>query len=96
MDAPRPVAFGAGVSFYVYILQSSRGDYYIGHTQDPAERLRRHQSGRGNYTKSRGPWQLVYTECFETRSQAMTRERALKEKHSHGYLAKLIVGWVQG
>ncbi|NWG14593.1 MAG: GIY-YIG nuclease family protein [Acidobacteria bacterium] len=67
---------------YVYILQSlADGRYYIGQTSDLQNRLQRHNAGRCSFTRSRGPWQLVHSETFTSRAEAMRRERQLK-KHS--------------
>ena len=77
--------------FIVYILFSSKVDqYYVGHTQNMEDRLFRHNSGRSLSTKKGKPWNLVYTETFETRSEAMLRERAIKKMKSRTYLEQLI------
>ncbi|PIY92643.1 MAG: endonuclease, partial [Candidatus Magasanikbacteria bacterium CG_4_10_14_0_8_um_filter_42_12] len=57
--------------YYVYILQSTVTDrYYVGHTQDIQNRLDRHNKKRVRSTKSGVPWKLVYTELFNTKSDA--------------------------
>jgi len=39
-----------------------------------------HNSGRGaKYTRSRLPVELVFAECFSTKSEALKREAALKK-----------------
>ena len=77
--------------FIVYILFSSKVDqYYVGHTQNIDDRLSRHNSGRSLSTKKGKPWNLVYTETFETRSEAMLREKAIKKMKSRTYLEQLI------
>jgi putative endonuclease len=77
--------------FIVYILFSSKVDqYYVGHTQNIEDRLSRHNSGRSLSTKKGKPWNLVYTETFETRSEAMLREKAIKKMKSRTYLEQLI------
>ena len=77
--------------FIVYILYSSNVDqYYVGHTQNMEDRLSRHNSGRSLSTKKGKPWNLVYTETFETRSEAMLREKAIKKMKSRTYLELLI------
>ena len=64
--------------FFVYILQYPLGRLYIGQTSDLQLRLRRHNEGKVFSTKDGGPWQLIYSESFATRSAAMTQERRLK------------------
>ena len=65
--------------FKVYILRSQLTEkYYIGQTKDLAKRLEWHNSQRARWTKRFQPWEIVYTESFETRSEAVIRERVLK------------------
>jgi putative endonuclease len=79
------------MSYSVYILKSERtGKYYIGSTGDLKSRLRRHNQGRSTYTKRGIPWQVVYTEQFETRADAVKRERQIKKRKSVAYLKQLI------
>ncbi len=68
--------------FYVYILLSEKtGKFYIGSTGDLEDRLFRHNSGWSKSTKSGRPWQLVYSETFSTRSEAMNvRKKSKVEK----------------
>ncbi len=64
--------------FYVYVLKS-KNDYsqYIGLSQNVEEGLEEHNTGRVNSTKSKRPWQLVYTESFTARLEARKREKYL-------------------
>jgi len=51
-----------------------------GYTTDPCRRTAQHNSGRGaKFTRSRLPVALVYIESFDTKSQALKREAALKK-----------------
>ncbi|MBI3115681.1 MAG: GIY-YIG nuclease family protein [Candidatus Kerfeldbacteria bacterium] len=69
----------AYMSFTVYILQSTKTKrYYTGVTSDLGKRLQRHNTGRNTSTRGRGPWKIVYQEAFETKSQALKRERQIK------------------
>ena len=78
--------------FKVYILYSSQIDqYYVGHTQDIEDRLMRHNSGSSLSTKKGKPWILMYTESFDTRSEAMIREKAIKKMKSRAYIEQLIL-----
>ncbi len=71
------------MAYFAYILRCSDGTFYSGYTTDPAKRESAHNEGRGaKYTRSRRPVKLVYFESFESKSQAMKREAALK-KLSH-------------
>ena len=76
--------------YWVYILQSeSSGRYYVGHTNNLDDRLRRHTEGRTAANRGRGPWRLVYREEFPTRQAAAAREQAIKNRKSRQYIAAL-------
>ncbi len=65
--------------YYTYILECADGTYYTGYTDDIEKRERVHNSGKGaKYTRSRLPVKVVYTEEYETKSEAMKREAAIK------------------
>lgn len=65
--------------FYVYVLKSTTAKkHYIGQTSDLQKRLQEHNSGESKYTSAYIPWELVYSEEYETRSEAMKREKYLK------------------
>jgi len=66
--------------YYVYILKSKKdGNLYIGQTSNLSQRLECHNSGRIKSTKRRAPFQLIHVEEFQTRGEAMKREKALKD-----------------
>ena len=65
---------------YVYILRCADGTLYCGWTTDPEKRLKAHNAGKGaKYTRSRGPCEIVYLESFNSKSDAMKREYAIKQ-----------------
>jgi len=64
--------------YQVYILKNEGGWLYVGHTGDLMERVKRHNNGEVRSTRNRGPFHLIYSEEFNTRSEAMRRERYLK------------------
>ena len=64
---------------YAYLLKCIDGSLYAGWTNDPERRLKAHNNGTASkYTRSRRPVEMVYIEEFETKSEAMKREAALK------------------
>lgn len=64
---------------YTYIVECSDGTLYTGWTNNLERRLEAHNSGKGaKYTKTRRPVKIVYTETFETKEEAMSREFAIK------------------
>jgi len=77
--------------FYVYILYSVVADrYYIGQTSNLEQRLERHNKGENRYTKFGIPWKLVYKEGFQTKAEAMEREKKLKSAKNREYLRRVI------
>ena len=73
--------------FFVYVLLSeATGKLYIGQTQHLEKRLFAHNNGFSRYTKGKGPWKIVYKEQYETRKEAILRERFLKSGKGREYL----------
>ncbi|WP_033826359.1 GIY-YIG nuclease family protein [Bacillus andreraoultii] len=66
--------------FYFYVLECADGSFYGGYSVDVKRRLQEHNSGKGaKYTRSRTPVKLLYYECFETKSKAMSAEYHFKK-----------------
>ena len=66
---------------YFYVLYSMRdGRLYKGYTSDIGKRFLRHNSGGVNSTCHRRPLVLLYLECYETKEEAMARERWSKSR----------------
>ena len=64
---------------YVYILLCKDGSYYTGYARNVKRRVKRHKKGQGaRYTKMHEPEKIVYVEEFDSRSEAMKREREIK------------------
>ena len=62
--------------FFVYIIYSEKFDvYYKGFTEDLNSRLEFHNTNKSKYTSGKGPWKLMYHEKFDSRSEAMKREK---------------------
>ncbi|MEQ1509980.1 MAG: TrmJ/YjtD family RNA methyltransferase [Sphingopyxis sp.] len=67
------------MSFFAYILQCSDGSFYTGHTDALELRIAQHQSGEcGGYCASRLPVELLWSEAFPTRLEALEAERQIK------------------
>ena len=80
--------------FFVYILCSdTTGRYYIGHTDNIQRRLSQHNDpnyqGSLHTKRHKGPWKCVYSEAFDTRSEAMQREGLIKSKKSRVFIEGL-------
>ena len=80
--------------FYAYVLRSELTEtHYYGHTKDLEARLKKHNKGKVRYTKSRGPWKLLYWEAFQTKSEAFRRELFFKSMEGRHYLfEKKVIG----
>ena len=65
---------------YVYVLESERsGRWYIGMSENPEKRLREeHNAGHVRATRGYRPYKLIYKELYETKVQALRRERQIK------------------
>lgn len=73
--------------FYVYILQSVTTEkLYIGYTNDLRKRFNQHVAGESTYTKSRGPWKLIYYEACLNEDDARSREKYLKSGRGRQYI----------
>ena len=77
--------------YMVYILRSERDSKrYIGVTNNLDERLIEHQHGLVKSTKNRRPLKLVYTEGFESKSEALIREKFFKSGKGREYLKNIL------
>lgn len=67
--------------FYVYIVECADKTLYCGYTNSLDSRIEEHNTGKNGakYTKTRRPVRLVYSEKFETKSEAMKREYQIKQ-----------------
>lgn len=64
---------------FVYIVRCADDTLYTGWTNDLEKRLSAHNSGKGaKYTRGRTPVELVYTETFDDKRDAMKREYQIK------------------
>ncbi|NCP67239.1 GIY-YIG nuclease family protein [bacterium] len=68
------------MSFYFYLARCSDDSLYAGYCKNLTEREATHNNGTGaKYTRAKGPIEMVYSESFETKSEAMKREYAVKK-----------------
>ncbi len=64
----------------MYILYSQTlNKYYTGSTGNLSERLQYHNNGYSKFTKTGTPWILAYQEVYNSRSEAVRREMAIKK-----------------
>jgi len=73
--------------YLVYILKSLKDHKrYIGFTSDLERRILEHNSGLVKSTRNRKPFELIYTEEFEIKEQAMAREKFFKSGKGREFL----------
>lgn len=67
------------VAFWVYVLKCSDGSYYTGHTDNIEKRMNDHHMRLiEGYTAARHPVELVFSQDFPTREEALALERQIK------------------
>ena len=78
--------------FFVYILYSQiKNKFYIGYTGDEInERIRKHNSNHKGFTGGIVDWELKYSELFDSKSDAIKREKQIKNWKSRSLIEKLI------
>ncbi len=78
--------------FYIYILYSNQADrYYIGFTStEISDRLQRHNSNHTGYTGKWNDWEVVYTESYLTKEEAIRRENQIKSWKSRKMIERII------
>jgi len=73
--------------YFVYVLKSKKDQKrYIGFTDNLERRLNEHNSGKVKSTKNRKPLDLIYCEEYESKSEAMNREKYFKSGYGRAFL----------
>ena len=69
------------MKFYVYVIASKKKNVktYVGWTTNLKTRLKKHNSGKGAKSTRGRRWEIVYSEVFINKIQAMKREYVLKK-----------------
>jgi putative endonuclease len=71
------------------VLNSLKTDRYdVGSTEDLENRLTEHNGGEVKAARNFRPWKIVYTETFDTRSEAIRREYQIKSWKNPDYMVK--------
>lgn len=78
--------------FIVYTLKSLKnGKRYVGYTaKSEFKRLHEHNSGCNKWTKVNRPFNIVYTEKYENKNEAIKREKFLKSDQGRKFLDQLL------
>ena len=89
---PHSFKYGGGdMMYYVYVLQNiDTKKMYYGYTEDLRGRVRYHRlKGVPGYAQG-SEWRLVYYEAYLSKSDALRREKALKDGRSAYWLKERI------
>ncbi len=77
--------------YHVYVLRSLKNRrLYTGSTSNINQRLSDHNSGRNTYTRLTRPFELLYGEDYQTRAEAVKREKFMKTGKGRELLKELI------
>jgi putative endonuclease len=73
--------------FFTYIIKSINFDFaYKGHCENLEERLKQDNSGMTASNKAYLPFEIVYSETFGSRAEAIKRERYFKSAAGRRFL----------
>jgi putative endonuclease len=78
--------------FTVYILYSEKfNKIYVGYTSDLEKRFLSHNEiGIKGWTKNFRPWKIIHSEIFETKVEAINREKQLKSSKGRETIREII------
>lgn len=77
--------------FFTYVLMSRKdGKHYVGFTDNLKNRLKEHNSGNVDSTKTRVPLELVYFEACLSKEKALKREKYFKTGFGRRFLKNRI------
>ena len=68
--------------FYVYMLKSiskNKKKTYVGYTNNPKERLKKHNLNKGAKSTKGYKWRVIFTKSFYKKNNAMSYEYKLKK-----------------
>ena len=78
--------------FTVYVLYSATyNKIYVGYTSDLEARLNSHNFlATKGYTIKYRPWEVIHTEAFELKEEALKREKELKSSRGRAFIWEMI------
>ena len=78
--------------FISYALYSHKFDkLHIGYTNDLINRFHSHNTlAKKGYTIRYRPWEVIYVDFFETKEEAMKREKELKSSRGRAFLRTIL------
>jgi putative endonuclease len=83
------------MTYFVYVLLNPMGKTYAGQTADLERRLNQHNDPTCRLTlhtkRHQGPWRLLHSEEFPSRSAAMRREKELKSGRGREWIRRSLL-----
>ncbi len=77
--------------YYIYILlNEAKNRTYTGVSEDINERLAEHNAGRVKSSSPYRPYEVIYTESFETLSEARQKEKFYKSTTGRRRLKEML------
>jgi len=81
--------------YFVYLLQNPDGKIYVGQTSNLERRIAQHNDPDCRLTlhtkRHAGPWRLLHSESFPSRSAAMRREKELKSGKGRDWVRDVLL-----
>jgi putative endonuclease len=79
--------------FYTYVLFSRKyKKIYIGFSSDPFARLISHNHNKNHgWTARFRPWEIIHLESFQSKSEALQREKQLKSASGRKFIKESIL-----
>jgi len=76
--------------YYLYILLSEKDNKrYVGFSENLKTRINEHNSGSVKSTKNRRPLKLIYFEEYESKGDAIKREKFFKSGLGRSFLKSI-------
>jgi putative endonuclease len=81
------------MAFSIYVLYSPTfNQIYVGYSSNVQERLRSHNElAKKGWTIRFRPWALIHIESFETKKEAMAREKQLKSAKGREWIRQMLL-----
>ncbi|MFM8911573.1 MAG: GIY-YIG nuclease family protein [Flammeovirgaceae bacterium] len=77
--------------FYAYVIRSLNFQFlYKGHCENLDARLKQHNSGMTESIRKYAPFEIAYSEEFQTRHEAIVRERYFKSAAGRRFIKSKI------
>jgi putative endonuclease len=79
------------MEYFFYILFSKTlNKYYSGYSQNPEDRLQKHNTNHKGFTGKVNDWKIILLEKFQSKSEAIEREKQIKSWKNRNRIDQLI------